>query len=346
MAQIDPKTLMSQLKKGELQNFYYIYGQDISTVESLTAAIIKKAVGDNTDFALNKLEGGNLDVSKFRDMAEMMPMMSEYNCILVNDYNCETQREEVTKALIEALKAIPPATIVIFNITGFDVKDGKKKIQGKNKKLADLAVKIGIACEAPLKTASDLAKEICTKVSVRGGMITLPAARELAEMCLCDTLMISNEVDKLCSYAGSNEITVDTVHLLVPRQNDVSVFNLADAVAAFNKKAAFDALDELFAQRANPNSILGSISGVFIDMYRAVCAKRSGKSLNDVISDFEYKWDFKVKNAFRNTSRMSVRRIRACITVLRDTAFKLNSSAADPKILIEEAVTQMLAVKN
>ena len=71
-----------------------------------------------------------------------------------------------------------------------------------------------------------------------------------------------------------------------------------------------------------------------------------GKSLNDVISDFEYKWDFKVKNAFRNTSRMSVRRIRACITVLRDTAFKLNSSAADPKILIEEAVTQMLAVKN
>lgn len=348
MSQVDPKTLTAQLKKGELSNFYYIYGQDVSTVESLTSAIISKAVGDNTDLALTKLNGGSLEISQFRDLIEMIPIMSEYNCILVNDYNCESQKEDVNKALMTALKEIPPATVVIFNVTGFDVKDGKKKFdsKNKNKKLADLASKTGISCEAPLKSSAELAREICSKVSMRSGMITMPAAKELAEMCLCDTLLISNEIDKLCAYAGSSEIIPETVHLLVARQSDVTVFNLADAVAAFNKKAAFAALDELFAQKTNPNAILGSISGSFIDMYRAAAAKQCGKGINNVMSDFEYRWDFKVKNAFRNTSRMSMRRIRQCMVILRDTALKLNSTSLDEKVLLEEALTQMIMIKN
>ncbi|MBE6861321.1 MAG: DNA polymerase III subunit delta [Ruminococcus sp.] len=346
MALADVRTVMTQLKKGELHRFYYLYGRNISGVEALTKEIIKKAVGDNVEFALNKLSGTNLDVSEFRDLTEMMPMLSEYNCILVNDYNCETQREETNKALIEAIKEIPPQTVVIFNITGFDVKEGKKSVQGKNKKLADLAVKIGIACEQGIKTPNELAKEIASNVSARGSMITLPVARELAEMCLSDTLLISNEIDKLCAYAGSNEITAEIVHTLVSRQSDVTVYNLADAVAVFNKKAAFDALDELIAQRVNRGVILGSIYGSFIDMYRAACARTSGKGIPEVMNDFSYKWEFKVKNAFRDSSRMSVHRLRSCVAILRDTAVQLNSTACDEKTALEQAVIKMLMTKN
>lgn len=348
MAQTDPRSLKAQLKKGELANFYYLYGTDIAAVDELTSAIIKRAVGDNAEFALTKLEGGSLNVSDFRDMTEMMPMMSEYNCILVNDYNCETQREEVTKTLLSVLKEIPSATVVIFNVTGFDVKAGKKKFdaKNKNKKLADLAAKIGIACEALPKTARDMVKDICARVSVRGGLITAPAAQLLAERCLCDTIMIANEIDKLCAYAGSSEITVDTIELLVAKQSDVTIFNLSDAVAAFNRKAAFDALNELFARNENPNGILKSISDSFVDMYRAAAAKKCGRTINDVMRDFDYKWEFKVKNAFRNTSRMSMKRVRECMAILRDTAVKLNSTPIDKRVLIEEAITEMLMLKN
>ncbi len=346
MAQADARTIMTQLKKCELHRFYYLYGQNISGVENLTKAIIKAAVGDNAEFALNKLGGENLNVSEFRDMTEMMPMLSEYNCILVNDYNCEKEREETNKALIEALKDIPPQTVVIFNITGFDVKEGKKAVQGKNKKLSDLAVKIGIACEQPLKNANDLAKEIASAVSARGGMITLPAAKELADMCLSDTLLIKNEIDKVCAYANGSEITSETLHLLVARQSDITVFRLADAVAAFNKKAAFEALDELIAQKVSRGAILASVYGSFIDMYRAALARREGKGIPQIMNDFGYKWEFKVKNAFRDSSRMSVNRLRSCIAILRDTALQLNSTSCDEKTALETAVTKMLMTKN
>lgn len=360
MSQTDPKTIKAQLKKGELKNIYYIFGKNIPEVEKLTRLIIKAAVGDNEDFALTRLDGRNLDFSALYDTIQMMPMMSEYNCILINDYNCEKPREnmaglkaeDLNKRLLEAINDIPGQTVVIFNVTGFeldlktDYKTGRSTIRDKNKKLADFAAKNGELVECPVKTENELAKDIAAGVSARGGFISLDNARELAEMCLYDTLTIGNEIDKLCAYAGSREITREMLLELVHRQSDANFFRLADAVAAFNRRAAFAALDELMQDKDNRGAVLANITASFIDMYRAACARSAGKQIADVKADFAYKWEFKVKNAFRDSSRMSIRRIRECIKILRDTNIALNSGNGDEKIILEQTVTKMLMTKN
>lgn len=353
MAQTDVKTILGQIKKGELSNIYYLYGGNISGVESLTKAIIKKAVGDNIDYALTKLSGESLDIPALRDLLEMMPMMSDYNCILINDYNCEAQREDTTKQLIEALKEVSPQTVVIFNITGFEIKikvNSKGRfITDKNKKLADFIVKNGVVCEQPLKTPAELAKEISAKVSSRGGAISVADAQELAQMCLSDPLMINNEVDKLCAYAGGREITRELINLLVPRQSDVTVYNLAKAVVSFNKKEAFSELYDLLERFPKPDDrryLLSVISGTFIDLYRAACARGSGVSTAQMMSDFGYKYDFVVKNAYRDSAKMSIKRLRECVRILCETAVTLNSTSADEKIVLEKAVAQMLVTRN
>ena len=81
-------------------------------------------------------------------------------------------------------------------------------------------------------------------------------------------------------------------------------------------------------------------------MYRAACARRCGKQIMDVKNDFAYVWEFKVKNAFRDSSRMSIRRLRECIKILRDTNVRLNSGSGDEKIILEQTVTKMLMTKN
>lgn len=353
MPQIDRKTLEAQLRKGELANLYYIFGQDVRSVEALTKKIIRAAVGDNEDFALNKLSGKNLNPSELRDMAEMVPMMSEYNCILVNDFNCEEQREDITKQVIEVLKEIPSQTVIIFNVTGFEVKTKndwkarKNVIADKNKKLADTAAKNGILIEAALKTSAELAKDIAASVSAHGGMISLDNARELAEMCLCDTRVIKSEIDKLCVYADGREITAQMLEELVHRRSSVTIFNLADAVASFNKKAAFDALDELMADKNNRGAILANITNSFLDLYRVQCARQSGHTAEEVKQDFAYfSRGFAIEKLYRNGIRISLKRLRECITILRDTAVQLNSTSADEKIVLEQTVTKMLMTKN
>ncbi len=153
MAKTDSRILDSSLKKGELSSIYYLFGADVTGVERMTKKIIK-------------------------------------------DYNCEKPYEDmrgksaddVTKKLLEILKDIPRQTVVIFNVTGFEIKvqrdykSGQNIIKDKNKKLADFAAKNGILCEFPMKTSSELSKLIASKVSARGGLISIENGKELAEM--------------------------------------------------------------------------------------------------------------------------------------------------------------------
>ena len=362
MPQIDSKALNTMLKNGELANIYYIYGTDIEGVEKMTKNIIKSAVGDNEDFALTKTDGKYVDFSSLEDTIGMMPMMSDYNCILINDYNCEKpfddmrgkKAEDINKKLIEILKNIPPATVVVFNVTGFEIetkfdyKSKKTVIKDKNKKLADFAAKNGILCEINTKTANELAKDITNKISARGGMISLANAKNLAEMCLCDTVALNNEIDKLCVYAQGREITLDMLNLLVHRQNDITVYKLANAVALMDKNTALTAIDELNIDYSNKMMIFTVIANTFIDLYRASCAVKSRKTVDDTVNDFGYGANraFVVRNAFRDCSRMSTERLRDCVKILRDTALQLNSTADDPRIILEQAVVKMLMTNN
>ena len=74
MPQIDPKGLKNKLKKGEIDNIYYLFGENVPEVDKLTKMIIKAAVGDNEDIALTSLEGRYLDFSELSDMIMMMPI--------------------------------------------------------------------------------------------------------------------------------------------------------------------------------------------------------------------------------------------------------------------------------
>lgn len=361
MAIVNEKELLSALKKGDFSRIYYIYGGDTAGVEALTRKIIKATVGGNEEFALTKLDGKRLDMSQLQELVGQFNMMSEYNCILINDYNCEKPYEDmrgksaddVTKSLLAVLKDVPDQTIVIFNVTGFEIevqfdyktKRNVIKSKDKNKKLADFVAKNGTVCEMAIKTAQELARIITNKTAVRGGAITLDNARELAERCLCDELTIENELEKLCAYANGREITREMISELVHQRNDMTAYNLAKAVASMNAKEAFKAIDEMNITKDNRMIVFHVIFSTFVDMYHACCARKQGKSIDQTANDFGYYGrSFIMKNAFNYSSRMSIEQLRKCVIILRDTAVRMNSTACEPRHEIEQAVTRMLKV--
>ena len=138
MARIDTKQLADSLKRRQLSNLYYFYGSDTMAVEQCVKSVLRIA-SDGDETAVTKIDGTNPDVSQLADEAELCPMFSDYNCIWVHDLNMETQREDVRKAILEILKNVSPQTILVFDVTGFDIFGGKT---GKNKKPTDKNQKI------------------------------------------------------------------------------------------------------------------------------------------------------------------------------------------------------------
>ena len=341
---VNDSQLAKSIRSGEISSLYYFYGKDVSTLEAYTKRLVSKLVKkEQEDLNLNILSGKNLDLSQLADICDALPMFADRVVVTINDLNAEQLNAEDMKFLTSILSNLADTTTVIIYATGIDVYNGKKALVGKNKKLCDLASKVGYACEFAFKKASELVKPITAKVEKQGCTISKKSAEYLANQCLCNMLIINNEIDKLCSYSMGKEITNDTIDLLVPKQLDTNAFALARAVTHFNGKLAMELLAQLYDQQSEGIAILGAISMAFIDLYRARVAINDGVSQADVISDFSYRGRaFAVRNAFRDCSSISVSRLRRCIKILGDTDIKLKSSRIDSKLLLETAITEML----
>jgi DNA polymerase-3 subunit delta len=344
MANLSVAETTKLIKSGDIKNTYFFYGKDILEIEKLTKLLLKKLVKSTTD-GYTKLDGERLNLSELSDMAEMYPMLTEYNCILINDLNADSLVGDDLNRLLKIIEELPPTTIIIFNITGFDLKTGKRTVSAKNKKLIEFIAKKGIVCEAYFKTGSELTKSIIDRVTKEGCTITRSNAEEIAELCLYDSMLIKNELDKLCAYADGLGITKEMIGMLVSKQLDSNAFALAKAVVLLKADESMQILGELMEQRAEGIVVLSAISSAFIDLYRARAALVNNKRADNVVQDFNYKGrDFVVKNAFNSCGKISLEHLREYLKILRQADLSLKSTRTDSRVIIEKAIIEMLMV--
>lgn len=348
MASVTEQELAKSVRSGEIQRAYYFYGRDVGTLELYTKRLAAKLVPKGQDtYNMHFFAGKELDLSQLTDCAEQLPMFAERVCILVNDFNAEDWPADRLTLLTDCIKNLPETTTVVFYMTGLDVCSGKKYPTPKNKKIADAVSKAGIVCEFAEKKPHELAKSIISKVEKAGCSISKPDAEYLAGLCLCDMVLLGNELSKLTAYAGAGAITRREIDLLVSRQLDSNSFMLAKAAAMFDASQAMRLLDELFAQKIEPVAILSALAMSFNDLYRARIAMNEGKGQSQVTEDFHYKSNrsFAVRNAFRDAARMSTEHLRFCMRTLAQTDAALKSTGADGRLLIEKAIAEMASAR-
>ena len=306
MAVQTAKAFRTALRKEPLQNFYYLYGADLVQVAELTDQLVQVATNQQPESALTKLDGKKLDLRELEDAAQMFSLFAPYNCILIHDLNAESLREPAFQQLMDLLKTISGVTVLIFQITGFDVKDGRRSVSGKNKKLIDWIAKHGTVCEA------------------------VPASR--------------SELEKLCACADGGTITREMIQDLVLPTVSATTFSLAGAVVQQRATAAMQALEQLFTMRVERPVLLAALNSAFLDLYRAAAAVRNHIPQADMKQDFGYRFDFQVRNAYRDCSRIPIARIRACLAILRDLEQTCNSTAIPERTAIETAIVKMLTM--
>ena len=348
MAVVNENDIKTNVKNNNYSRAYYFYGKDTVAVEKYTKALSARLVSkDSETYNLHSFDGKNLDIELLSDSCEALPVFADYVCCVVSDLNAETLNADQLNTVIDIVKNLPESTVLIFYYTSVDVTDGKRNPTTKNKKLLDAVSKNGSVCNFALKTPDVLAKEIMAAVSKAGCGISRDAARFLAEQCSCNTMIISNEVAKLTAYAQGNEITMDIIRQLSPRQIETTTFDLAKAIMRMDRKTAMRLFNDLVEEKIEPIVILYTITGNLLDMYRARTAMAVRKGPTDVKTDFGYakNVEFRVDNAFRDVQKISMPHLRMCIKTLAKTDALIKSSKTPPQILLEEALVKMLTFK-
>lgn len=345
MALLDAKKLQEQLKTGTFSNLYYFYGSDVMQVAECTKRLLKAVTGGEPD-SVTKLDGAALNVSQLSDEAELCPMFAEYNCIWIHDLNLESQREDVRKGILQVLENVSAQTVLVFDVTGFDIYGGKtgknKKPTAKNKKIIDYITKNGTICCLEPKSQSQSAVDIIAIAKKNGCLMERPAAQLLAAQCGCQSLLIRQEMGKLCAYADGGEITEQMVNDMVTPQLETTVYALTNAVLQHNASNAMKAVEELMSLRVEMPYLMAAVSGSMIDVQRACAARHSGRNSGDVMKDFSYSFSFVVDNAFRSSMRETQEHIDRCLYLLCRAEQQMHSGAADERVLFEKIIVEML----
>lgn len=339
------KNLIKNLKSNNFKRLYYIYGKDIVSINSIVDIAIKCIVPNGDDFNIYKFDGKNLNLDEFTDVAEACPMFAEYKCILIKDFNCENVPADFLKRLISNLDNIPQSSIIIFYITGVEITTKKNSPTAKNKKLIDYISKNGQVFEAIQKTLPQTIKEIQDICNKNNSPISYANAQLIANKCLCNSLTIQSELKKVIDYSNGREITTQMINDLISNYYDAKSFDFAKAVVSMNGQLSYKLLNELYNLRTEPIAVLSAVATSFIDLYRVKTALLTHKNEYNIINDFNYKGrEFIIRNYIKDSGKINLKHIRDCINILKKTNLEIISTSTDGKILLEQAVAEMINV--
>lgn len=338
---LDEDKLSTAIKSREISRVNYLYGEERFLVKTYTDRLLDATVGkDRNDINLIKL-AGTFPVDTLTDSIDSMPLFADSKAVLISDLDLEKFDDNGIEIILNSLKDVPDECTVIISMTG-NTEQLKK---AKNKKLITALTKQKNAavCEFAHLTTARVTELIMKKAAKRGCVISRTDAQHIAELTLCDLSLASTETDKLCSYAGTGEITAEMIDKLTIKQLDTSIYSLATELLKGNRRQALLILDDLIAQKIEPVVILAALSSNYIDFYRAKTAQGAGKSSQQTADDFGYAKNrtFVVTKAMNLVSRLDTEHIRNCLDILFNADLALKTSAINCRTVLEETIVKL-----
>ena len=342
MPEINETRLREQISKNQLASLYFLYGEEKFLVKRDVLRLTRKfSTADFPEFNFNEFPH-TAAIDEIADAAMALPFMAERKCVTVSDLNVDALGASEQSKLQELIENVPETTVLVFFLPTLEI-DVKKSAKWRNFiKKVDAA---GCSICYARRSESDLEKFLCREAEKRGCTLSRALAGRILRYTGSDLNALTNEIQKLCAFAGGGEITGDQIEEVVTKNMETTVFLLSNALVRGDYSKAYTLLDLLISQGEKPITILSVLSGAYIDMYRVRAAIESGKTSRAPAEYGDYKGrDFRLKYAERDMRDLSLEVLRESIALLLecDLSLKLSSGDAMDRIVLEKLFSKLL----
>lgn len=334
-------TLYKHIEQQKFLPCYVLYGKETFLIKDVVHKVVNRLVPDSArGFNYNKFSGDECSLDDIEDIVQMVPVLNEKRVVVLSGISIDKFLKKDMDRLKEILNKIPETTVLIITVTDPEIT---VKNCSKLKQLIVACEKSGLAVDFGVRSIGELTKILHKYVVDQGGTINKSSLNFLIERCglSLDFLMI--QLDKILAFAGDREINKDDIVMLTEINIENSVFDMTKHILQGNIKNVIIILNNLFKSQTSPVAILGAINMCFIDLYRAKCMQLAGENERAILDFYSYRGkEFRIRNAFRDCSKYSINKLRACILELSDVDFKMKTTGLDPKMLIEKAIFSMM----
>lgn len=372
---LNEKDVRSLLKDEKSGGLYFIFGNESFLKNFYANEIAKKAVSkDFEDFNLHRLDGKNTSVEMLKEAVEALPMLSEYTCVLVDDFPIFGMDQQSADNLLAVLSDVPPSCYLIFLMSTIERKTKKLKKDtektenevsegNKNEKtdskpdealstdtvkptiwddILAIAQSDGFAIEINKRSFNELTALLIKGASVRGKTIEQRTARYLLESVGDDIANLQNELDKICAFVKHDKITEKDIDLIAVKTVEARIYDMAKHLTTKNSDEAFSVLDTLISQSVEPTLIMGTLIAPFVDMYRVKSAMLAGRRPDDVANYYNYSNKlFRLTNQTRLIRNLSINQLDVCLNILNDADIAIKGRSIEPRLIIEQTMTRI-----
>lgn len=341
MAEFNEKELNAHIKKGDFLPAYFITGDEDYLKKLYCDKLVTAVVGnDASGFNLDQFDSKSGDIGKILDACELMPMMNDRRCVLVEEIKLESISDKDFELLNGYFLNPPDFTVLVFYLSG-EVQSAKAK------KVADLFRKLGAVCTISKRKGKELTKPLISTASKQKCILSEAVANYLVTVCGDDYNTLINEVSKLCHFVGEGEITKKHVDEIAVKTDDAKVYFLTKALLSKDFNKAYETLASLLRQKTEPEYILGTIISTYVDIYRARISVACSQNAEALASDFGYRNNaFRLSNAVRDSRGMSIEAVRKCLDELYEADKKLKFSRDSATVIFEQLMVRLFLIAN
>jgi len=342
----DEQQFAEHVRSRELLRAYFLYGEERYLKQQYLARLISYAVEKELEaFNLHRFDG-KVSMDELTDAVLSMPVMSEKRCVVVTDLDVEKLSAQASEKLNALLDELPESCVLIF-VT--DLIEVNLKRSVKYKKFCERIGKIGGAVELARRDPARLTQFMRQEAARLRCGISADNCRLLIERCSDSMEVLRAEIKKLsefCLQNGRDEITRADIIECCEQTPDSSVYDMTRAVSRGNFNEALRCLDELIYRRVEPVVIMATLSGLYIDLYRAKTANLSGKKAADMVKTFSYgSRAFAADNAFRDSVAYSEQSLADSLEVLREGDLLLKGSRLDDVVVLQQTLTKLFGCR-
>jgi DNA polymerase-3 subunit delta len=326
---------------------HILIGEDDYSILQALREILKssgdaEAVMSNTTV----LEGPKVTPEQLRAACETVPFLADKRLVVIEGLlsrfeakskpakkkakNANTVEETIQK-IADGIKKLPPFTELVL----MDVM-----VSDKNPLLQTIGT-AGKLRLFPVLKGPQLSQWIDKQIAaISQSGISVKAAALLARLVGSDLWTMSNELDKLVSYAGGKKIEEADVKAVVSNAQEVGIFSMIDAILEQRVGAAQEMLQQLFTQGMAPAQILVLLSRQVRIIFLMKEMRAQGKTRIEIQNKLGLRQDFILRKAWDQADRYTPSRIRELYHLLLDTDIAIKTGKLDGELALDVLVAE------
>lgn len=266
------KSLIEDLKTGQLKRVYLLYGEEAYLKKQYRDKLRNALIQPDDTMNYAYYEGKDVNVREVIDLAETLPFFAERRLITLENTGWF---KNASAEFAEYLKEMPETTSMIFVESEVD----------KRGKLYKALQSVGRAVELSKQDEGTLIRWIAADVKKEQKQITERTVRHFLNKVGTDMENIQKELEKLFCYTLDKDvITVEDVEAICTTQITNQIFDMVHAVAAKRQKQALDYYYDLLALKEPPMRILFLLTRQFKQLLEVKEMAGKGYAKNEIAS--------------------------------------------------------------